>query len=208
MSTRTSSTKKLRLEIAEIAARLIAIEGIPDFHKAKRKAALQLGLPANNNLPTNKEIEKALINYQNLFQADSHEQNLKALRMQAIQAMKLLRQYKPLLVGPVLSGTATEGSEITLHLFSDQVEQIGLYLTEQGIPYINAEKHVRINASESSIFPSYNFIAGETSICLVVLSEKDKNLTPMSSIDNKAMSTADLNEVIHITESDCNSIRL
>ena len=207
MSTRTKSSQKLRMEIAEVAARLIAVDGALDYQTAKRKAAIQLGLTANKNLPANHEVEKALISYQNLFQVDTHESQLKELRKQAIQAMKMLRQFKPLLVGPVASGTATRNSEIILHLYSDQLEQIGLFLTGQGIPYSLAEKHVKINTAQSIIFPTYNFIADETSICLVVMSEKDKNLNPISSIDNKPIISANLQETIRMTDSSCSSLQ-
>lgn len=207
MSTRIKSSQKLRMEIAEVAARLIAVDGALDYQTAKRKAAIQLGLTANKNLPANHEVEKALISYQNLFQVDTHENQLKELRKQAIQAMKMLRQFKPLLVGPVASGTATRNSEIILHLYSDQLEQIGLFLTDQGIPYSLAEKHVKINTVQSIIFPTYNFIADETSICLVVMSEKDKNLNPISSFDNKPIISANLQETIRMTDSSCSSLQ-
>ncbi len=207
MSTRIKSSLKLRMEISEVAASLIAVDGALDYQTAKRKAAIQLGLSPNKNLPANNEIEKALISYQNLFQVDTHESQLKELRKQAIQAMKMLRQFKPLLVGPVASGTATRNSEIILHLYSDQLEQIGLFLTDQGIPYSLAEKHVKINTAQSIIFPTYNFIADETSICLVVMSEKDKNLNPISSIDNKPIISANLQETIRMTDSNCSSLQ-
>ena len=43
MSTRIKSSQKLRMEIAEVAAKLIAVDGALDYHTAKRKAAIQLG---------------------------------------------------------------------------------------------------------------------------------------------------------------------
>lgn len=201
------SSQKLRMEIAEIAARLIADNGALDYHSAKKKAASQLGLSPNKNLPTNHEIEKALIGYQNLFQADTHKNQLRALRIQAIQAMKMLRQFRPLLVGPVASGTATRNSEIILHLYSDRLEHIALFLTEQGIPYTLAEKQVKINSTKSIVFPAYNFIADKTSISLVVLSEKDKNLNPISSVDNKPVVSASLQEIIRMTDPNHSSLQ-
>jgi hypothetical protein len=200
MSARIKSDIKLRMEIAEVAARLIAVEGMMDFHSAKRKAALQLGFSPNRSLPSNQEIEQALINYQNLFQSDTQKSNLRALRKQAVQAMKMLRQFRPLLVGPVATGTATNTSDITLHLYFDQVEQVGLFLAEQGIPYTLTEKNIKINAKRSTFFPAYNFIADKTSINLVIFSEKDKNLNPLSSTDNKPMFTANLQETLRMIE--------
>ena len=206
MPTRVKSTQKLRMEIATVAAKIVAAESVADYHSAKRKAALQLGLPPNKNLPSNQEIESALINYQTLFQSDTQLGLLKALRLQAIQAMKLLNQYKPLLVGPVATGTATSSSEIVLHLYFDQVEQIGLFLAEQGIPNKICEKHIRINATKTVIYPAYRFIADQTAIMLVIFSEKDKNLSPVSSTTNKAMLMLSLDEVIKIAKDSGDSV--
>lgn len=199
------SAQKLRMEIAEIAAKMVAVEGVADYHSAKQKAAIQLGLNPNSNLPTNREIEQALIRYQSLFQTGTQTAQLKTLRLQAIQAMKLLRQFNPLLVGPVASGTATGFSEITLHLYFDQVEQVGLFLTEKGIPNTLCEKHIRINAIQSIIYPAYRFIADQTSIVLVIFPVKDKNQSPLSSIDNKAMKMAGVQELMRMVEHDSDS---
>ena len=200
MPTRVKSPQKLRMEIAAVAAKIIAAESVADYRSAKRKAAIQLGLVPYKNMPSNQEIENALINYQTLFQSDMQWGQLKALRLQAIQAMKMLHLYKPLLVGPVATGTATSSSEIVLHLYSDQVEQIGLFLAEQGIPNKICEKHIRINATKTVIYPAYRFIADQTAIMLVIFSESDKNLSPVSSINNKAMLMLSRDEVIEIAE--------
>lgn len=200
MPTRVKSPQKLRMEIAAVAAKIIAAESVADYHSAKRKAAIQLGLAPNKNMPSNQEIENALINYQTLFQSDMQWGQLKALRLQAIQAMKMLHRYKPLLVGPVATGTATSSSEIVLHLYSDQVEQIGLFLAEQGIPNKICEKHIRINATKTVIYPAYRFIADQTAIMLVIFSESDKNLSPVSSINNKAMLMLSRDEVTEIAK--------
>lgn len=206
MSIRAKSTQKLRMEIAEIAAKLLANEGAPDYHSAKKKAAIQLGLSPNRNLPTNREVEHALINYQNLFLPDTQARQLMGLRLQAIQAMKLLRHFRPLLVGPVVTGTATNFSEIILHLHADQVEQVGLFLSEQGIPNTMCEKPIRINAIKSIICPAYHFIADQTSILLVIFSEKNKNLRPISSIDNKAMKMVNEKELLRMIEQNSDSV--
>ncbi len=207
MSIRAKAAKKIRLEIAEIAAKLIAVEGVADYRSAKKKAAIQLGLSANQSLPSNQEIEQALVGYQNLFHPDSQAAQLRALRLQAIQAMKLLRHFKPLLVGPVATGTATSTSEITLHLFIDQMEQVGLFLSEQGIPNTMCEKEIRINATTSIISPAYRFIADNTAITLIIFSEKDKNLSPLSSIDNKVMKTVNLQDLLSMLEQSSDAIR-
>jgi len=207
MPTRVKAAKKLRLEIAEIAAKLIAIDGVGDYHAAKKKAAIQLGRPANKNLPSNLEIEQALVSYQNLFHPQTQAAQLRSLRLLAIQAMKLMRQFRPLLVGPVATGTATSCTEIVLHLHTDQIERVGLFLSEQGIPSTMCEKDIRINSTKSIMSPAYRFIADNTSILLVIFSEKDKNLNPLSSIDSKTMLMIGLQELIQMVEESHDSTR-
>ena len=50
----------LRREIAALAARMMAEDGISDFGFAKRKAARQLGVTERDALPNNDEIEAEL----------------------------------------------------------------------------------------------------------------------------------------------------
>jgi hypothetical protein len=57
-----------RARIAELAARLIAEHGISDYALAKRKAARSLGLPEGHGLPSNDEIDAALVYRQSLFE--------------------------------------------------------------------------------------------------------------------------------------------
>ena len=74
------SSQNLRSEIAQLAARLIAVDGISDYRAAKRKAALQLGVKPDSFMPTNHEIEQALSDYQRLFLGDRQREELDTLR--------------------------------------------------------------------------------------------------------------------------------
>ncbi len=102
----------------------MAEHGIQDFRAAKRKAADRLGISDAGALPSNTEIEAALAAYQRLFAADTHERTLKAQRRTALRAMRWLPGLRPRLVGPVLTGTATEHADIQLHLFVDNPEAV------------------------------------------------------------------------------------
>src|SRR5688572_30962813 len=116
-------TENLRRALAQEAARVMAEHGVSDFLFAKRKAAERLGVTDNAVLPRNIEIEEALAEYQRLFGGDSHVETLYAQRQVALEAMKRLKEFEPRLVGPVLSGTATEHSQVQIHLFADRSEE-------------------------------------------------------------------------------------
>ena len=189
------SSLKLRLEIAQIAARFVAVDGINDYLTAKRKAALHIGANPERNLPTNMEVEQALINYQNLFHAVDQKQLLLSLRSKSVKAMRFLNKYEPRLVGPVLTGTATEFTEIILHLFYDIPEEIGFHLEDNGIPFTCCEKSIRITPCERINLPAYRFVAENDVILLVIFPERQKNLVPISSVTNKPMQRASLKKV-------------
>jgi len=187
---RARSSHKIRQEIAQIAAKLIAVEGVNDYLTAKRKAAIQIGLSPEKHMPTNYDVEQALIDYQKLFQADSQPEKLNAQRLCAIRAMKLLSQFKPRITGSILTVTATDFSEIDIHIHSDEPEKIGLFLDEHVIPYTCCEKTIKVNPTKSVEYPAYRFMAEEIKLILIVFPERQKNLIPISSITGNPMSRA------------------
>jgi hypothetical protein len=184
---------QLRQKIAQTCARIMVEERLDDFHLAKQKALAQLGLPSQMNLPSNSDIEAELALYQRLFKADSHPQQLQHLRETAVQAMRLLADFSPRLVGPVLYGTATEYSEVTLHLFTYTPEDVAFFLMEQGIPYTLSERRYRM--SQVLVYPSYHFVAGDVEMVLVVFGIDDIRWSPPSKLDGKPMRRANLQAV-------------
>src|ERR1700742_4143623 len=118
----------LRSALAQEAARIMAEHGIEDFLQAKRKAADRLGVHDVSVLPSNVEIEAALRAHQRLFGGDAHDHSLKEQRRIALDTMRLLQEFQPRLVGSVLNGTATDYSDINLHLFSDASETVAIKL--------------------------------------------------------------------------------
>jgi hypothetical protein len=129
-----------RREVAYIAARLMAEDGITDYGQAKQKAARQAGLQDTKSLPDNAEIEAALREYQALYQGEEHEALLFEMRECALKLMQLLAEFDPRLTGSVLDGTATEFSAIELELFTDSGKDVELYLINRNIPYETGER--------------------------------------------------------------------
>ena len=128
-----------RASIASAAARLIAEDGITDFHFAKRKAARQLGLPEHAALPDNAEVEAELRTYWTLYQDEEHVALLQNLRQTALELMELLVDFRPYLTGSVLDGTAGPHSNIDILLFADSAKEVEIFLLNQGIDCAHAE---------------------------------------------------------------------
>jgi hypothetical protein len=132
---------RLREEIAQAAARMIAEDGA-DYATAKRKAARQvLGeqrVPGEW-LPDNDQVQAEVRAYQALFHADSQPRVLALLRRLAVLAMEDLAPFRPYLVGAVLNGTATEHSDIYLQCFCDSPKDATLHLINAGVDFEASE---------------------------------------------------------------------
>jgi hypothetical protein len=168
--------------------------GTRDFKAAKQKAAQQLGATDTKSLPNNSEIELALSEYQRIFRATSQPEHLNRLREIAIEAMQFLKDFKPRLVGSVLSGTADEHSVIRVHLFADTVESIGFYLQDKQIPNELGERRLKVGLEQYQNYSTYEFVVDDARVELVIFLPKQKQI-PLSPIDGKPMQRADLAEV-------------
>lgn len=186
--------RQMRQRIAVEAARIIA-DGGGDYQSAKRKAASALGAPETRNLPSNSEIEQALIEHQRLFHGDTQPARLRVLRLEAVKAMEFFRDFEPKLVGPVLNGTAGEHSDVQLHLFAGTQEEVALYLMEQGVPYDQGERRLRFGRDRYEVLPVYRFVAGDVEMELIVFPLDRLRQAPCSPVDGRPMRRGNLGHV-------------
>ena len=144
-SQRPSTTN--RANIASAAARLMAEDGITDYHHAKRKAARQLGLPEHTPFPDNAEVEAELRVYRSLYQEEGHAELIAAMRHTALELLDLLAEFRPYLTGSVLDGTASEHSKIDILLFADSAKEVEIFLLNRGIDVRHVEaRNERVEA--------------------------------------------------------------
>lgn len=142
----------LRREIAGVAARMMAEDGIADYGFAKRKAAKSLGATDSDSLPTNDEIEAELRAYQAIYQEDEQPARLHALRVAAIEVMDLLSEFRPYLTGAVLDGTAGRYAGIEIDLYADSAKDVEIMLLSRNIAYEPHEFiHARPDAPEAQL---------------------------------------------------------
>lgn len=185
----------LRQAIADEAARLIVEHGLSDFHTAKRKAAARFGVTDKAVLPGNVEIEAAIASHHRLFRADDHPQTLQRLRKQAVEAMQWLSRFNPRLVGPVLSGHASDHSEITLHLFAESAEAVALCLLDLGVRYQSVQRRMRWGQGDPRALPAFLFGVGDTDFEAVVFPVDGIREAPASAVDGRPMKRAARAEV-------------
>lgn len=186
----------MRQQLANLAARIMTEERVTDFHLARRKAAVRMGITQQRQLPSNQEMELALREYQAIFRQDQQPLHLQALRETAIKVMRLVAPFSPRLVGPVLLGTADECAPIQLHLFSDSNEEVGWTLMEHHIPFTTGERTYRFS-SEKDIRsqPLYCLTCDESEIEMTVFPEKGVRQSPKGPLNGKPIQRASLSEV-------------
>lgn len=126
---------QMRVRIAQAAARLIAEDGVADFGQAKRKAARQLGLPEGQGLPSNDEVDAALIQRQDLYEPEEQAETLARLRGQALAVMGVFARFAPVLTGAVATGAVSEHSLIELEITADSSKDFEQLLINRGIEF-------------------------------------------------------------------------
>ena len=187
--------EQIRQHICTEAARIMAEEGITDFHAAKRKAANRLNQPETRHLPSNHEVDAALNAYLRLFHADRVSAALVELRRVAVEAMRFLASYEPRLVGAVLSGNVTPFSEIQLHLNAYTPEEIAFLLEEHHIPYEESSRRIRFGGARHESRPTFRFLVDASVVELIIFTPEGGREAPLSPVDGKPMHRANLREV-------------
>ncbi len=157
-----------RLHIASEAARILAQSEAANYQIAKQKAAARLGIPNTRSLPTNQEIDAALLSYQSLFQKEEAAHRLSALRKTAVEGMRFFACFSPHLVGSVLTGTATLSSDVNLHLFTDTAEDVARLLLQQHISFEDIEKRFICANETLAPYPAFRFVAKDITIEITV----------------------------------------
>jgi hypothetical protein len=184
--------QQTRRRIAIEAARLMTESGLRDYGHAKLKAAERLGIFDEGSLPANREIEEALREHQRLFHGDAQSQTLHRLREVAREAMRFFRNHEPRLVGAVLEGSADEHSAVCLHLYSDRPDGVTATLRENGIPYEERSRRLRLDRTTTRDFPVLLFSADGTAIDITVLPYDQLRQAPLDRISEKPTQRATL----------------
>ena len=95
MRRRTRTAEQAQLSIAKEAARILAQEGAASLQHARAKAAARLGIRNHKHLPELNAVQEALLEYQRLFFPAKHALQLRALREQALEAMRAFQRFEP-----------------------------------------------------------------------------------------------------------------
>lgn len=189
MNRASLNVRRLRQMIAHEAARIMVEEGVKDFRLAKDKALRHLALGQHDThqiLPSNAEINDEVVARLRLFQGERQPAILRRLRETALEAMDLLAEFDPRLTGSVLEGTATEHSDINLHLVADSPESVLFFLMDRGIDHEPSSALLRFGGSTREL-PGLRFDLHDILVDCVIFSMDETRDPPLSKIDGKPM---------------------
>jgi predicted nucleotidyltransferase len=195
---------RVRRLIAQEAARIMYEEGVSEYRDAKRKAARQFGpekaLSLGSHLPANAEIHGELQRLIGIYEKEVLPERLLRLRLGALRQMELLAQFRPYLVGSVLSGAVTEQSDIDLHLFAESSEEVEEFLRREGIPFEREVVTIR-HGGEFFEYPHIYLEDEGVVVECTVYSPRDIHRIPKSSITGRPMERANAKRLKKLIEA-------
>ena len=126
----------IRRKVAREAASLLYTGVEKEFKQAKLKAANTFNA---NFLPSNLEVALELDKIAEEREGPARKERLVRMREEALEFMKLLKAYDPLLMGSVWRGTIHYDSDIDILAYHDEPETIMNVLKQQGTTIVHAE---------------------------------------------------------------------
>jgi hypothetical protein len=189
------SDARLRHAIAFEAARLMYDRVESEYFTAKRKAAKRLcrGPIKPADLPSNAEIRDLVQSFARIHEGEARTANLKAMRLEALRLMRVLRRFRPRLIGSVMTGHVRKGSDIDVHVFCDGVELLTGLLENEGYQFDVERKQV-VKHGESRVF-THIHVKDRFNFELTVYPEDKAHYVFKSSITGKAIERASVREL-------------
>jgi len=125
-----SESFDLKRRVAREAATLLYFGAEKEYKQAKEKAAQTLG---SNFLPSNLEVALELDKIAEENEGEKRKARLIEMRQEALDVMRLLSAFCPVLIGSVWRGTIKQGSDIDIAVYTDNPDSVLLALKAGGI---------------------------------------------------------------------------
>jgi hypothetical protein len=189
------SDARLRHAVAFEAARLMYERVESEYFTAKRKAAKRLcrGEVKPADLPSNSEIRDLVQSFARIHEGEARTADLKAMRLEALKLMRVLRRFRPRLIGSVMTGHVRKGSDIDLHVFCDGVELLTGLLENERYQF-DVERKQFVKHGEARVF-THIHVHDRFNFELTVYAEDKAHYVFKSSITGKAIERASIREL-------------
>ncbi len=130
-------TSEPRRKVAREAATLLYFGSEKEYKQAKLKAAENLGVHV---LPSNLEIALELDNVAEETEGPARTERLIQMRKEALEVMKIVKAYCPVLLGSVWRGTVRRGSDIDIAAYHGTPVEIVSLLKDSGCEISRTER--------------------------------------------------------------------
>lgn len=117
----SSNRLSLRKKVAREAAHLLYFGVEKEYKQAKLKAAKTFGV---HFLPTNLEVVIEFDRIAEEKEGATRKERLIEMRKQALELMRILEPYNPVLIGSVWRGTIYRESDIDITVYSDKPNDV------------------------------------------------------------------------------------
>ena len=178
-----SNNHHSQLIVAE-ATRLLAEHQTLDYSWARRKAAENLGIKANDKLlPGLAEIETAVVEHQQIF---SQQTPLVAERLQAAsELLQRFGKFSPRLVGPLSRGVTAGNAVITIHCFAEAAKIVLFDIMDAGIRAESGDVSVTTSRRKREERPAFSFFYHEHEVLVIVLGLDEYRHPPLDPVTEK-----------------------
>lgn len=183
---------------AEEAARFMAAGSEDEYLHAKERAMLMLGLSPQTRLPSNKKIRTWVrrITEEELG-PDEVSRRLAKMREIACAIMSVIENADPFLIGSTLSGEIRLTSDIDMHAYSDDFEELISLLAEWGYDQIEVE----LVENRKGSFVHLKWIEEEYPVEITIYPWSERDRILMSSVTGRPMKRADIIAVRRLVQS-------
>ncbi len=189
------TSEKTRRQITFEAARLMYSRQESEYYRAKMRAARMIcrGWVKPSLLPSNTEIRDEIQRFAWMHEGEGRLDKLRDMRIAALTMMRLLHEFRPRLIGSVLTGYVRAGSDIDLHLFSSSLDAILMVLESNGYDFDVERKHVRKHGEERTY--THVHVKDVFSFELTIYAADQAHIAFRSSITGKPIERASLPEL-------------
>lgn len=163
-----------------------------EYYHAKMKAARRVvkGWVKPADLPSNAEIRDEVQALARTLEGSDREQQLREMRLAALQMMQRCESFHPRLIGSVLTGHIRKGSDIDIHLFANQILAVTGLLDYYGMDYDVERK--RIHKADQTRIYQHVHVRDRFQFELTVYPPSERLVVPKSSITGKPIERATL----------------
>jgi predicted HD phosphohydrolase len=196
------SNDKMRRRVAWEAARLMYARDESEYYRAKMKAARRIctGDVKPRDLPSNREIRDQIQTMARIHEGQRRTEALREMRVEALRMMRILRNFRPRLIGSTMTGHVRKGSDIDLHVFSNSIEAVTGTLENEGISYEVERKLVRKQGREQTF--THVHVQDRFLFELTVYAADMAHYVFKSSITGKAIERASIAQLEQLLEEE------